>query len=331
MKKTILAALITTAAFNISTALAKEAVTITQENYELVETYQALKNIHKLVGENKFFHFRNPTPLDNQTVVRMNHDTLYSGYVTDMSKGGTITLPETGDRYISVMVVLKDHYINQFFTGGGTYEIAADDGFGMIVVRTEINANDPEDVKLVNQLQDQVKIEMGSNTQFNPPNYDLDTLLEMRHRYAAEAATKGSLNNMQGARGEVDPYMHILGTAAGWGLLPDRNARYLSYTHEGGSTDCVSATYDIPPFRDPGFFSITMYDKEGWIANNNAVLNKHNIVMKDENSFDVSFGDCSDAKKKVNHLPTTEGWNFLMRVYEPNLDKLDNYIIPTAK
>ena len=29
-------------------------------------------------GVNRFYHFRRPTPLDKQNIVRMNRDTLYS-------------------------------------------------------------------------------------------------------------------------------------------------------------------------------------------------------------------------------------------------------------
>lgn len=36
---------------------------------------------------------RAPTPLDQQTVVRMNRDTLYSAAIIDTTNGGAITLP----------------------------------------------------------------------------------------------------------------------------------------------------------------------------------------------------------------------------------------------
>ena len=328
-KKTLIAGMMMAAPL-FATA-ATDTVEVTEETYEVVENYQALKNIHRLVGENKFFHFRNPTPLDNQTVVRMNQDTLYSAYVTDMSKGGEITIPDVGDRYISVMVVLKDHYINQFFVGAGTYKINPDDGFGMIAVRTQVDSTDPEDVKAVNAIQDKIVVKMNSDAKFNPPAYDLEKLVEMRNKYAAEAATYPSFDGMQGARGEIDPHMHRLGTGAGWGLLSGEYAQYMPYNHAGGNTQCVSATYEVPPFTKPGFFSVTMYDKDGWIANDNAILNKNNIKFNKDGTFDVSFGECSDSQKKANHLPTTEGWNFLMRVYQPDLDKLASYKLPVAK
>jgi hypothetical protein len=41
-------------------------------------------------GAHKPLHFRRPTPLDRQNIVRMNRDTLYSMAVVDTSKGATI-------------------------------------------------------------------------------------------------------------------------------------------------------------------------------------------------------------------------------------------------
>ena len=70
-------------------------------------------------GTNRFYHFREPTPIDHQPTIRMNRDTLYSTVVIDISKGATLTLPDAGNRYMTAMVVNQDHYINRVFFGGG--------------------------------------------------------------------------------------------------------------------------------------------------------------------------------------------------------------------
>ena len=133
---------------------------------------------------------------------------------------------------------------------------------------------------------------------------------------------------MQGARGTVDEHLHLLGTAAGWGLLPDTNARYIGYVpKDNDGIGCYRAHYNIPPFNEPGFFSITMYDAEGWMFSKKAILNKNNITFNKDGSFDANFGECGNNAK--NNLPITKGWNFIMRVYEPKLDQLDAYKLPT--
>jgi hypothetical protein len=303
------------------------ATPVDLSNYKVAESDVAFGNITKLAEMNTFFHFPvGEFDLNNQTVVRMNQDTTYSGAIVNVSKGASITLPETNGRYMSAMVVQNDHYIDQVFTTPGTHEIKADTDFVMVAVRTRINPNDPEDIAQVQALQKQITISVEATEPHVLPDYDMEQLIALRDNLAAEAAQKGSLNNMQGARGTVDKHMHLLGTAAGWGLLPDENARYLSYAQQDGK-GCFTANYKVPPFNKGGFFSITMYNADGWIFDKKAILNEYNIDFNSDGTFDVNFGGCGESAK--NNLPIVDGWNFLMRIYEPDLENLDKYTMPT--
>lgn len=308
-----------------------DTIPVTLKNYKVAESDLAFGGTIKLGAANKLVHLPvQPFDLTNQTVVRMNQDTIYSGAVVDVSKGATITLPESDGRYQAVMIVQNDHYVNDVFIGAGTYEIKSDtdSDFVMVTVRTEINLNDPEDAKKVVALQQAIKLDVKGNKVFQQPNYDMDQLVKLRVKLANEALALGSLNNMQGARGTVDDHKHLLGTAVGWGLLPDANARYLGYVQDDGDgTGCYSTNYKVPPFNDSGFFSITMYDAQGWMFNEKAILNKNNITFNEDGSFDANFGECGKSAK--NNLPISKGWNFIMRVYEPKLDQLDAYKLPT--
>jgi hypothetical protein len=92
------------------------AIPVTIDNYEFAESNLAFCNITKLVGTNMLFHFpMDEFDLDNQTVARMNRDTVYSAAVVNASEGASIKLPESDGRYMSVMVVQNDHYIDQVF------------------------------------------------------------------------------------------------------------------------------------------------------------------------------------------------------------------------
>jgi hypothetical protein len=53
----------------------------------------------------------------------MNRDTLYSSAQVDISEGATVTLPDAGGRYMTVMAVNGEHYINRVFSEPGTYEL----------------------------------------------------------------------------------------------------------------------------------------------------------------------------------------------------------------
>ena len=53
-----------------------ELVEVTPENYIRAETDRQFDVVVKMAGGiNRLFHFRSPTPLDRQNVIRMNRDT----------------------------------------------------------------------------------------------------------------------------------------------------------------------------------------------------------------------------------------------------------------
>jgi hypothetical protein len=100
--------------------------TVTPETYIRAETDRNFQNIVAMNGGavNTFYHFRNPTPLKQQTVVRMNKDTLYSGAIVDTSGGATVTLPQVPDgRYMSILLVDNDHYCPEVFYTAGVHEL----------------------------------------------------------------------------------------------------------------------------------------------------------------------------------------------------------------
>jgi len=62
-------------------------------------------------GFGKFEHHRELSPVDAQTVIRMNRDTLYSAAVFDLEAGPvTITLPDAGKRFMSLQTISEDQY-----------------------------------------------------------------------------------------------------------------------------------------------------------------------------------------------------------------------------
>ncbi|MFV0447449.1 MAG: DUF1254 domain-containing protein [Vibrio sp.] len=333
MNKNILSLSLAALALAGTTQVFAEAlVPVTEKNYEFAESDLAFKNITKLVGSNKWFHFPGLTPLDNQTVVRMNRDTIYSGYVADVSKGGTITLPDTGDRYISVMVVQNDHYIDQVFSTPGTHKIESQTDFAMIVARVQIDPNDPDDLQRVKDIQNKIVVKTNSNRTHVMPNYDMKQLVAVRNALTEEGSKLGNQKNMQGAHGQVDPRMHMYGTAIGWGMLPDAEAQYFSYYSKGKVMDpqnCSQATYQAPEVTGKGFYSLTVYNNDGYIAFDRAVLNKNNIKYNSDGSFTVSYGNC--PKDAPNAMPVAEGWDVMMRIYKPNLSLTESYKLPEPK
>lgn len=190
---------------DLKTAPPKEGlITVTPETYIRAETDRSFGNIQAAAGGvNRFFQSRKPTPLDSQTVIRMNRDTLYSGAIVDTSKGATITLPKAPDgRLVSALVVDNDHYAPAVFYEPGTHKIASDTKYVLVAVRIQLfDPNDSKEVALVNALQDEVEIEAGSADPFIAPNWDQESLKVLTAQYEKEAASYSSWKGMMGPRG----------------------------------------------------------------------------------------------------------------------------------
>ena len=223
-----------------------EKIPVTLENYEVAESDLALYNITKLVGMNTFFHF--PTgafDLDNQTVVRMNRDTYYSGAIIDTTQGATVTIPETNGRYLSVMVVQNDHYIDQVFLEPGTHEITSETDFAMVAMRIRANQSDPADDEAIAALRAGVKLEVGGNASHVRPNYDMEQMVALRDELTVEGTKLGTLMGMQGAHGTIEPMMHLTARRLVGACCPTH--RRSTWDHP--SSPMTAATWRPTPHR----------------------------------------------------------------------------------
>jgi len=167
----------------INALVDSKEIPVTVDNFVRAATDVELDKYVSLAGGvNQFFHFRAPTPVENQPTIRMNRDTLYSTAVIDISKGATLTLTDVGDRYMTAMIVNQDRYINDVFFGGGTYTLDTktfDTPYVIVFMRVLVDAANPDDVAAVNAIQDAMAIEAASSKPFIQPDYDEDALKAM--------------------------------------------------------------------------------------------------------------------------------------------------------
>jgi hypothetical protein len=105
MRAKILIMALATMALLTSASNASAAKLVTVENFERAETDRTMKDYVDLDGFGKFYHTRLPSPLDAQKVVRLNLDTLYSFGVFDLTTPVTITLPDSGSRFMSALII----------------------------------------------------------------------------------------------------------------------------------------------------------------------------------------------------------------------------------
>ncbi|MCA6100398.1 DUF1254 domain-containing protein [Bradyrhizobium australafricanum] len=312
-----------------STSLAQSPVPVTVDNFARAESDLYFgNNVKDAGGTGKLFHRRGPMSIDKQAVIRANRDTLYSSGVFDLNAGPvTITLPDAGKRFRSLMAINEDHYVIgkiEYHAGSFTYDKAkAGTRYMLLALRTLVDPNDPKDVAQVHALQDAIKISQKASGKFEVPNWDQASQKSIRDALLVLNDHTGGFARAFGAKGQVDPVRHLIGTAAGWGGNPDKDATYLSVTpaKNDGTTVYKLTVRDVPV---DAFWSISVYNAKGYFEKNPYdayTLNNITAKKSADGSIAVQFGDCDG--KLPNCLPTMKGWNYTVRLYRPRAEILN--------
>jgi hypothetical protein len=312
------------------------AVPVTADNFRRAETDRYFAATVKRAGVGKLYHFRAVVPIDKQTVIRSNRDTLYSSGVFDLDAGPvTVTLPDAGKRFMSLMVIDEDQYAHAIVYGAGRYTYARErigTRYVMLLCRTLVDPNDPRDVAQVHKLQGAIKVEQKSPGKFEVPNWDPVSQKKVRDALLVLATTVPDTRRMFGARDEVDPVRHLIGTALAWGGNPEKDAFYLNVTpgKNDGKTVYRLTVKDVPV---DGFWSISVYNAKGYFEpNKENAYTLNNLTAKKEadGSVVIQFGGCDG--KTPNCLPIMPGWNYMVRLYRPRAEILNGkWAFPQAQ
>ena len=275
-------------------------------------------------GVNRWLHMREPTPLDHQPVIRQNRDTLYSMAVVDISAGATVTIPDAGGRYLSVMPVNQDHYVNRVLHDPGEHELTValyDTPHVLVGGRILVDPREPDDIAEVNRLQDQLAIAAASAEPFLMPEYDEASFAATRQSLLELAKGIEGFDRAFGTRDAVDPVRHLIGTAAGWAGLPEYEAYYVN-VDPGLPVGSYRLTVGSVPVD--AFWSISVYNAAGYFEPNDLgaySINSVTAVPDEDGSITVNIGGCHDDRP--NCIPITDGWNYTVRLYRPRPEILD--------
>jgi hypothetical protein len=304
-----------------------DTIPVTVNNFIRAESDLYLGNIAADNGLAKFLHRREPATIEDQTVIRLNRDTLYSAAVFDLDAGPvTITLPDAGARFMSMQVISEDHFVPAVYYGAGSYTLDRD-GVGtryvVIGIRTLVNPSDTSDVQKVHALQDAIRVEQKSAGRFEVPKWDPASQKAMRDALLVLATTLPDFRHAFGTKDSVDPVRHLLGTAAAWGGNPDADATYLNVTpsQNDGKTVYRLTVRDVPV---DGFWSVSVYNAAGYYEKNDRdAYSVNNLTAKKgaDGSVVIQFGGCDETV--ANCLPIVPGWNYTVRLYRPRAAVLD--------
>jgi hypothetical protein len=284
-------------------------------------------------GVNRWYHYREPTPLNRQPVIRMNRDTLYSGAIVDIRNGAQLTLPDSGDRYMTVMFVNEDHYDNLVLSRAGTYAIDMDEHktpFVSLSIRTFVDPNDPTDIAEVNALQDAVILNAGSDGPYTHPEYDDVTLDATREALLKLGQGLPDAEGMFGRKEDVDPIRHLIGTAMGWGGLPSSEAFYYIETTPRPTGHYTIAFENVPV---DAFWSIAIYNRDGYFEPNNYdSYGMNSVTASPDQDGRVTLNLSPQADGLSNHVYIMDGWNYALRLYRPQPAVLNrNWTPPTPQ
>jgi hypothetical protein len=234
MRKVILASLFFVCLPHLALAqsASSDVVPVTADNFVRAETDNYLATNAKEARLGRLSHHRQPASIDNQTVIRLNRDTLYSFGVFDLAAGPvTVTLPDAGKRFMSLQIIDEDHYV-PFVVYDDKPHTLTEKNVGtryvMVAIRTLVDPNDPKDLDEVRKLQDAIKVSQKEVGKLELPNWDQASLKEIRNALLVLAKHTDSFRHAFGTKNEVDPIRHLIGTAAGRGGNPDKDATYLS-------------------------------------------------------------------------------------------------------
>ena len=160
-------------------------ILVTPDNFVRAESDLYFSGVVKDGGFGKFMHRREPTPIAKQTVIRMNRDTLYSAAVFDLDAGPvTITLPDPGNRFLSMQVIDEDEYTPEVHYGAAVRTLTKDQigtRYVIVAVRILVNPDDPKDIETVHGLQDAITASQpGGPGAFTMPNWDASSQVKVR-------------------------------------------------------------------------------------------------------------------------------------------------------
>ncbi|WP_255150095.1 DUF1214 domain-containing protein [Halorarius halobius] len=303
-----------------------ETVPVTWENYPRANCHAKWQATVDDGGFGQFYNLRTLTPIDEQFTIGLNRDTLYSFGVFDLIEPVTITLPDAGDRYLSMNVQNENQYGKLCVYDPGEYTITQDltgTRYAGVAIRIFVDPDDPDDVNQVRQLQDEIVVEQSSAGSFEVPNWDRQSLGQLTDALNTVVATVDDFSDGYGYVDQVDPVKFFLLSTSGWTGVPQPSDAIFFFktpAQNDGTTPHRLTVEDVPV---DGFWSVSVYNSELFFEENEYdAYSVNNVTAEpnDDGSVTIHFGGDPD---QPNFLYTPDDWNYVVRLYQPREPILD--------
>ena len=312
------------------------SMVVNADNFTRAETDTYFAGFVKEGAFGRFKHNRELIDVDHQTVVRPNRDTLYSLGLFDLDAGPvTITLPDAGGRFMSLMTVDEDHYnpVPTIYEPGAHRFTREQIGtrYVFFIVRTFVDPNDPADLAAVSALQDRIGVEQAGAGSFEAPAWDQASLVQVRNALKALGGARHGRRVRTAGEGRPGPPSHRHGHRLGRQSGGRRRVCHAAFRERNDGTTVHRLTVkDVPV---DAFWSLSVYNEEGFfVPNPQGAYSLNNVTAKPDadGSYTIQFGGCGEGVR--NCLPIMPGWNYAVRMYRPRKDILDGgWTFPEAQ
>lgn len=195
-------------------------------------------------------------------------------------------------------------------------------------MRTGVRSLDDKGYKEAHNHQDNVIIKSNSANAYQAKGFEEKSLNEMRVALKARMAEADKPEYYFGTKDEIDETQFLIASAVGIFGLPIKDAAYLNTIQPKGDAKNGSPskiTLPAPPlnFGKGGFFSVTTYNEEGWIAKKNFALNNSTATPNKDGSYTFHF----NAPGQPNNIEVVKNWSVLIRLYAPaSVDEIMDYM-----
>lgn len=323
MKKTTLAALLSTIAFGVAASDYDHAAigNVNWDNYHQAESDWNFLGLQEKVGVNQWLH-ADPVSKEAQTVIRSNRDVVYSTMVVDVSEGATFHVPaEDNDYYQIIHIMDENHLVHKVVRRGETITLNADDlttGTHVHILARTRSAESIEDTK---RRQALLSIEANSAKPYQGKGYNPEDVVNYRLKLINNVMQHGApVEALKGFGADfdaVEDHHFKYATAFGYAGLPADAAQYLERVSGQGKTTCQEWTIPTPNLDFDGrgaYYSLTTYAADGWIDSDRFYVSGEDMRDNGDGTVSVTF-NCGTGE--AYDFEVSEGWAGILRLYEP--------------
>ena len=231
------------------------------------------------------------------------------------------------------MVLNESHHVTDIFHGKGAYTIeagAAGSRYAVVAIRTLVDADNTDDLAEVARLQDELSIDTGPQEPFTLADYEPATFDATRKALLNLAAGVSATTPCSARSTKSHPCGFICSSAPHQGGAVYQPAKRSTCPSTPIFPRSLRAEHGERPRRRLLVRGI----QRRWLLRRESAgsysVNSVTGTRNDDGSVTVRFVP-TGTPAPPNSIPIPEGWNYMIRLYQPHPEILNgSWMPPTA-